>query len=86
MGCNCNSSNCKSTPCVPTTAASLNVKYKVSTAGAYSAAPLGTAVSTGLATFTVTGLTNNTVYKFQVDTNIGGTLYGSVETFCTTAF
>lgn len=69
---------------VPTTAASLNVKYKVATAGAYSAAPSGTAISTGLATFTVTGLTANTAYKFQVDSNVGGTLYGSVETHCTT--
>jgi hypothetical protein len=69
---------------VPTSAASLNVKYKVSTAGAYSAAPSGTGVATSAASFTVTGLSPNTVYKFQVDAVVGGTPYGSVETYCTT--
>jgi hypothetical protein len=69
---------------VPASSASLNVKFKISTAGSYTAAPSGTAISTALATFTVTGLTANTVYKFQVDTNLGGTLHGSVETYCTT--
>ena len=69
---------------VPTTAASLNVKYKLASAGAYTAAPSGTAIATSLTTFTVTGLTNNSTYKFQIDTNIAGVLYGSVETYCTT--
>tara|TARA_R110001592_G_scaffold315323_2_gene591262 strand:- start:52676 stop:53230 length:555 start_codon:yes stop_codon:yes gene_type:complete len=69
---------------VPSSAASLNVKFKVSTSGSYGAAPSGTAISTGLATFTVTGLTPSTVYKFQIDANVGGTMNGSVETYCTT--
>ena len=62
----------------------LNVKYKISTAGAYSAAPSGTGIATSTASFTVTGLSPNTNYKFQIDASVGGTLYGSVETYCST--
>lgn len=69
---------------VPLTATTLNVKYKLATAASYIAATGGTGIASTTVTFTVTGLIPNTSYKFQVDSDVGGTLYGSVETYCTT--